>query len=112
LIRDHLDEEERHVVHASLYRPVLFAGVEFGVLVTEATTVLALLFVIGVHAGTVVLAVMYAVGVHALAVWVTAGDAQITAVYLRSLFVRDYYPAHGRPHVPSRPIRDALPKVR
>jgi len=111
-MRDDLGEDERHVVHASLYRPVLFGGVEFGVLVTEATTVLALLFVIGVHAGTVVLAVMYAVGVHALAVWVTAGDAQITAVYLRSLFVRDYYPAHGCLHVPSRPIRDALPKVR
>ena len=111
-MRDDFGDDERHVVHPSLYRPVLFAGVEFGVLVTEATTVLALLFVIGVHVGTVILAVMYAVGVHALAVWVTAGDPQITAVYLRSLFVRDYYPAHGRPQVPSRPIRDALPKVR
>jgi hypothetical protein len=38
-MRDDFGEDERHIVHASLYRPVLFAGVEFGVLVTEATTV-------------------------------------------------------------------------
>jgi type IV secretory pathway TrbD component len=68
--------------------------------------------VIGVHVGTVILAVMYAAGVHALAVWFTAGDPQITAVYLRSLFVRDYYPAQGHPQAASRPVRDALPKVR
>lgn len=100
------------MIHASLYRPVLFAGVEFGVVVAEATTVLALLFVIGIHVGTVVLAGLYVLCVHSAAAWVTARDPQISAVYLRSLFVRDYYPPHGHPRVPPRSVRDALPPAR
>jgi type IV secretory pathway TrbD component len=86
---------EPNVIHASLYRPVLFAGVEFGVLVTEGTTVSALLIVIGLHVGTVALAIAYAVGVHGVAAWATARDPQITAVALRHALQRDYYPAQA-----------------
>jgi type IV secretory pathway TrbD component len=105
-------EDWLHVVHPSLYRPVLFAGVEFGVLVLEASTVLGLLFVIGVHVGTVLLAIGYACGVHTVAAGVTAHDPQISQVYLRSLFLRDYYPPHATVSLRAATVRDAVPRIR
>ena len=47
---------EPHVIHAALLRPVLVAGVEPAVAIVEATTVFALLFVVGLHVATVLLA--------------------------------------------------------
>jgi type IV secretory pathway TrbD component len=83
------------LIHASLHRPVLFAGVEPGVAVTEGAACLGLVIVVGLHVTTIALAVLYLAVVHVLVTRATANDPAITAVYIRSLRFRDYYPPHA-----------------
>jgi type IV secretory pathway TrbD component len=93
-----MDDEpqvERQVIHASLYRPILLAGVEPAVAIAEASVVLALVVVVGVHVATVALAAVYVGAVHAALAACTRDDPRISAVYLRSLLARDYYPPHA-----------------
>jgi type IV secretory pathway TrbD component len=105
-------EGEIHVVHASLWRPVLFGGAEPGFVILEVATVLALLFVVGLHVATVGLALAYATVVHAAAVWVTAKDPMMSRIYLRSLSVRDYYAPIAKTTACLVPVRAAVPRVR
>src|SRR5688572_29589960 len=86
---------EAHVIHASLYRPVLFAGAEPAVVVLEMTTAFALVFGIGLHVATVLLAAFYVTVVHSVMVWVAKQDAHMTALYVRSLSARDFYAPHA-----------------
>jgi type IV secretory pathway TrbD component len=103
---------ESHVVHASLWRPILFGGAEPGFVIMEVATVLALVFVVGLHVATVGLALAYATVVHAAAVWVTAKDPMMSRIYLRSLGARDYYAPIARTTAPPAPVRAAVPRVR
>lgn len=101
---------EAHVVHASLYRPVLFAGAEPAVVVMEVTTAFALVFGVGLHVATVLLAAFYLTVVHSLMVWVAKQDAHMTALYVRSLSARDFYPPHGGVHASSPPMHPSIPR--
>lgn len=83
------------IIHASLHRPVLFAGVEPAVAITEGAATLGLVIIIGVHVITLVLATLYLGALHVLVARATASDPAITAVYVRSLRFRDYYPPHA-----------------
>ena len=102
----------RHAIHASLCRPILFMGAEPGVVIIEAAVVLALLFVVGVHVATVAVAAFYVTVVHGAVTRMTASDPQISAVYVRSLFARDFYPAHAALRDGPSPVRPSLPRVR
>lgn len=84
-----------HAMHASLYRPVLIAGAEPAVVVLEMSTAFALVFGVGLHITTVLLAVFYLTVVHSLMVWIAKQDPHMTALYVRSLGARDFYPAHS-----------------
>ena len=106
---DPLDELERHPIHASLYRPVLFAGAEPPVVVLEVTTAFALVFGVGLHAATLLLAAFYLTVVHTLMVWVAKQDPQMTALYVRSLPANDFCPPHAGIHAPPAPVRPAIP---
>jgi type IV secretory pathway TrbD component len=101
---------ESHVIHPALYRPVLFAGAEPGVVVLEVTTAFALVFGVGLHVATVLLAVFYLTLVHAVMVWVAKQDAQITALYVRSLGARDFYPPHASVHAAPPPVHPSIPR--
>jgi type IV secretory pathway TrbD component len=101
----------RHAIHASLCRPVLFLGAEPGVVIVEVAVVLGLLFVVGVHVATVGVALFYVTVVHSAVVRVTASDPQISAVYLRSLLARDYYPAHTLWRAGPPRARASVPKA-
>ena len=101
-----------HVIHASLYRPVLFAGVEPSVAVLEGTTAFALVFGVGLHVATVLLAVFYLTVVHAVMVWVATQDPQMTVLYVRSLGRRDFYPPHASMHGAPPPVHPSIPKGR
>jgi type IV secretory pathway TrbD component len=103
---------KEHVVHASLWRPILFGGAEPGFVIAEVATVLALLFVIGLHVSTVALAVAYATVVHSTAVWVTSKDPAISAIYLRSLSVRDYYAPIPRSSTRPAVVRPLVSRMR
>lgn len=106
----HQQAAEAHVIHASLYRPVLFAGAEPAVVVLEMTTAFALVFGIGLHVATVLLAVFYVTVVHSVMVWVAKQDAHMTALYVRSLSARDFYAPHASPRAPSPFVFPSIPR--
>jgi type IV secretory pathway TrbD component len=108
--RDRQDTLEAHVIHTSLYRPVLFAGAEPAVVVLEVTTAFALVFGIGLHVATVLLAAFYLTAVHSAMVWVAKQDAHMTALYVRSLSARDFYPPHGSINAGSLPSHPSIPR--
>jgi type IV secretory pathway TrbD component len=103
---------EEHAVHASLYRPVLFAGAEPPVVVLEVTTAFALVFGVGLHTATVLLAVFYLTVVHGVMVWVATQDPHMTMLYVRSLAARDYYPPRAGAWAPAPPCRPSIPHRR
>ena len=101
---------EEHVVHTSLYRPVLFAGAEPAVVIVELSTAFALVFGIGLHVATVVLAVLYLTVVHGVMVWVAKQDAQMTSLYVRSLSAKDFYAPHAEIYAATPVVRPSLPR--
>ena len=103
---------ESHPIHASLCRPVLFAGAEPAAVIVEVTTAFALLFGVGFHVATLLLALFYLTVVHGIMVWVAKQDPQMSALYLRSLGARDFYAPHARVRGPTSPVRPAVPPSR
>jgi len=99
-----------HAIHLSLLRPVLIAGVEPQIAGVEATTVFALLFLVGIHIATLLLAAFYLVVVHGAMAWVASQDPAMVTLYLRSLAARDFYPPHARARRVAPPVRPAIPR--
>lgn len=104
--------QEQHPLHASLYRPVLFAGAEPAAVIVEVTTAFALVFGIGLHVATVLLAAFYLTVVHGVMVWIAKQDSQMSALYTRSLSAHDFYAPHGSVHGPTPAVHSALPPHR
>jgi len=100
---------EQHPIHASLCRPVLFAGAEPAAVILEVTTAFALVFGVGFHVATLLLAVFYLTVVHGMMVWIAKQDPQMSALYLRSLGARDFHAPHAGIRGPGSPVRPALP---
>jgi type IV secretory pathway TrbD component len=100
-----------HVIHEALYRSVLFAGAAPEFVIVEVATIFGLVFLVGLHVGTLILALFYATAGHALAVWVTAQDPQMAAVYLRSLAGKDFYASHAVPLAAIPAARPAFPRI-
>ena len=86
---------ELHVIHASLYRPVLFAGAEPGVVILEIATAFALVFGVGIHVATLALAAFYLTALHSLMVSIAKDEPQMISLYARSLAGHDFYFAHA-----------------
>jgi type IV secretory pathway TrbD component len=103
---------ETHPIHASLFRPVLFAGVEPAAAALEVLTAGALVFGAGFHVATLLLAAFYLTGVHSAMVWVATQDPQMSELYIRSLGAADYYPALGSVTGRPLPVRPAIPPGR
>ena len=101
-----------HPIHASLYRPVLFAGAEPAVVIVEVSTAFALVFGVGLHLATILLAAFYLTAVHGVMVWVAKQDAQMSVLYIRSLAARDFYAPHARIGGPTPAVKPALPPTR
>ncbi|MDP9121715.1 MAG: VirB3 family type IV secretion system protein [Acidobacteriota bacterium] len=99
-------------LHASLCRPVLYAGVAPQILFFEVSAVFLLLFEVGLHALTLLVALFYLLVCHPLAVFLCAKDPQIADVYVRSLRDADFYVA--APEISARvsPVDPALPERR
>jgi type IV secretory pathway TrbD component len=95
-------------IHASLCRPVLYAGVAPGFLFFEVSAVFLLLFETGIHLLTIGLALFYSLCFHPLAVHLCSKDPQIAELYIRSLRNADYYEAAPSVRAPVRPIDPAL----
>ena len=101
----------RTLIYASLYRPVLFLGVEQTIAILEATLIFALLVGIGPTILTVVLALVIVGIIHPVMAALTTRDPLVSRVYLRTLAAQDYYPA--RPPLTGRllAVHPAIPVV-
>jgi type IV secretory pathway TrbD component len=100
---------EHHLIHGSLFRPVLFAGAESSAVVVEVLTAGGLLFGVGFHVATIAIAMFYVTVVHAVMVRLASKDPQISQIYLRSLAARDYYPAQSTVTAPIIAPRVSIP---
>ena len=98
-----------HVIHASLVRPALYAGVEPAVMMVEISVAFALIFVVGFHLATLLLASFWLTAVHSTMVWVAKQDPQMSTLYVRSLFAQDYYPAHAGVQAAPAAVRSSVP---
>ena len=107
-----MDTPEQHPIHASLHRPVLFAGAEPAVVIVEVSTAFALVFGVGFHVATLLLAGFYLTVVHGMMVWVAKQDAQMSALYIRSLGAGDFYAPHAPIRGPTPGAKPALPPTR
>lgn len=105
------DPLDPHAIHLSLLRPVLIAGVEPEIAGVEATTVFALLFLVGLHVATILLAAFYLVVVHGIMAWVAGQDPAMVRLYLRSVAARDFYPPNARTRAPRPPVRPSIPPL-
>ena len=106
------DGRTARVIHTSLIRPVLFAGAEPSVVIVETCVVFALLFIVGIHLITIAIALFWLTTVHGVMVWVAKQEPQMTALYVRSLFARDFYAPHALAQTPTPPPRPAIPAWR
>ena len=107
-----MDTAYEHRVHASLYRPVLFLGVEQQVMMIEATVIFALVIGVGLHIATLALAIAIVCVVHPVMSWLTSNDPDITRVYLRTLTAQGYYPPRSEIYGGSPSVRASIPAVR
>jgi type IV secretory pathway TrbD component len=95
------DSRAVHPIYISLIRPVLFAGAEPAVVIVETCVVFALLFVVGIHVATLAIAAFWLTVVHGTMVWIAKQDPQMTILYVRSLFARDFYAPHAQANAPT-----------
>lgn len=100
------------MIHSSLHRPVLVAGVERGLVIVEATLVTALVVMGGLDWRTLSVAALLAGVLHPAMAWATRADADIVEVYVRSLGAQDFYPPVASWRARPAPVRPALPRGR
>ena len=89
-------------VHPALVRPVLMAGVERPILALEVTVAIGLLMTVGPRLATIGVVALVVGVIHPTMAWLTARDPMATAVYVRSLRWRAYYPPHADPRAALR----------
>jgi type IV secretory pathway TrbD component len=102
---------ELHVIHPSLWRPILIAGVDRGFLILESMLVTALVVMGGLDYRTLSMAAVLVLVLHRSIAWATRMDPEIGVVYVRSLGGQDFYPA--APGLRARPaaVHPAVPAV-
>lgn len=98
-----------HIVHPSLYRTVLMAGVPPRYLIFEVSLSFALVFILGLHLATLLVTLVWTTVVHSLLAWACGLDPEVPQLYVRSLRGGDFY--HPMPGLRTRPsaFEPALP---
>ena len=102
------DPRAVHPIHISLIRPVLFAGAEPAVVIVESSVVFALLFVVGIHLATIAIVAFWLTVVHGTMLWVAKQEPQMTILYVRSLFGRDFYAPHAQASAPTPALKPSI----
>ena len=103
---------EAHVIHSSLHRPVLMAGVDRGLVIIEATLVTALIVMGGLDWRTLSVAAVLILVLHPAMAWATRTDSMIAEVYVRSLGAQDFYPPVASWRARPAAVRAAIPPRR
>lgn len=90
-------ELDRDPVYTSLYRPILFGGVDLFMFVFEVCIVSATVFLVGLHPLTIGLAMLWMIVVHPVLRWITRTDHLMPWLYLRHRGHRAFYPPRAHP---------------
>jgi type IV secretory pathway TrbD component len=100
-------ESERRVsaIHQSLTRPILLAGAERPLAISNWITAAALIFGGGLHWYTVAMGALLLTVGHWALVQAAKFDPRLSQVYVRHIRYQDYYPARA-------PISASLPRIR
>ena len=100
-------EGERRIsaIHQSLTRPILLAGAERPLAISNWITAAALIFGGGLHWYTVALGTFLLTVGHWALVQAAKFDPQLSQVYVRHIRYQDYYPARA-------PISASPPRIR
>ena len=85
----------RMPIHASLVRPILFAGADRELALANGVVCVALLFGIGVSRYTLAIVVFLVTVGHWGVTRITKADPSFRQVYLRHVRLRSFYPAAG-----------------
>ena len=96
-------------VYQSLIKTPLYAGVDKGFLLFEATTIGFLVFVIGVGFATLLVAVVWVAVIHPVMVWINAKDPLLAMLYVRSLTGKDFYCPHAKHDQRTPAIKPSIP---
>ena len=100
-------ESERRVsaIHQSLTRPILLAGAERPLAISNWITAAALIFGGGLHWYTVITGAFLLTVGHWALVQAAKFDPQLSQIYVRHIRYQDYYPARA-------PISASPPRIR
>ena len=100
-------EGERRVsaIHQSLTRPILLAGAERPLAISNWITAAALIFGGGLHWYTVIMGAFLLTVGHWALVQAAKFDPQLSQVYVRHIRYQDHYPARA-------PISASTPRIR
>src|SRR5271155_1935781 len=104
-------EGERRVsaIHQSLTRPILLAGAERPLAISNWITAAALIFGGGLHWYTVAMGAFLLIIGHWALVQAAKFDPQLSQVYIRHIRYQDYYPARAPIATASARIHASVP---
>ena len=97
------------VIHPSLTKPVLWAGVERRVVAIEFMIVVVIVTWRAITPGTILLVACIVIPIHLIARRTAREDPRMLDLVLRSLAWDRHYPAHGTVHTASPPTKPSIP---
>ena len=98
------------VIHPSLTKPVLWAGVERRVVAIEFLIVVVIVTWKAITPGTTLLVACVVIPMHLIARRTAREDPRMIDLVLRSLAWQRHYPAHGSFHAASPPTKPSIPR--
>ena len=99
------------VIHPSLTKPVLWAGVERRVVAIEFLIVVVIVTWKAITPGTILLVACIVIPIHLIARRTAREDPRMLDLVLRSLAWDRHYPAHGTFHTASPPTKPSIPRA-
>ena len=91
---------------------MLYLGVERTVIALEATLCLALVCGAGPRLPTFAICAFVVLALHPTMAWLTAKDALLSEIYVRSRGYRDFYAPHASVQRAGRAARPSVPPAR
>jgi type IV secretory pathway TrbD component len=105
-------ERRANAIHQSLVRPVLLAGAERSLAISNWITAAALILGGGLHWYTIGAGAFLLSGGHWLLTQAAKFDPQLSRVYLRHIGYQDYYPARTSAWAPPARVRPSVPAAK
>jgi type IV secretion system protein VirB3 len=105
-------DTDRSVIHQSLARPILLAGAERSLAITNWIIAAAIIFGGGLHWYTVAASILLATAGHWALQQSAKFDAQLSRVYVRHMRYQAYYPPRASIDAPPPMIYSSVPTLR